>query len=182
MWDTSGNELDYKVLPSNIYKIAGSFIIVCSYDKRESLDTLPSWIEHVKKYFNIRNIQSSNLHLIPVIVLINKCDMKKERKFKICDVAKITDEYNLNILIYEVSAKENIKLDYIFEKVSAILTGSVSILNESALDSTRENNMSAGRERKERGRSFQLQKPQQVESFNCKDREAGQGGSCCQGK
>ncbi len=169
IWDTCGNEMDLKILPSNIYKISSAYIIVCSYDNRDSLDNLQIWIKHVQLYFNSRAFPSNNIYNIPIVILINKSDIKKDRKFKISDVIKTTDEFDLNILIYEVSAKENTKLDYVFEKIVGLISGSISKANEvsfqsnSTIDNTGVNKI--------RQKSFTLKK-----TIHDRDPNAG---SCC---
>jgi Ras-related protein Rab-7A len=188
LWDTSGNELEYKILPSNIYKTAACYIITCSYDSKESMENIKSWIDHILKFQNKNNNNmtqlSTNNHPL-IILLINKSDLhSKDRKFKISDVIRIVDEYiNLNISTYEVSAKENKKLDFVFEKIAGVLCGLYNsvTLTEYSLDSTKENNLSAGRIRNNndiRRKSFQLQ-PKIVEIFPKNDRESTQHSSCC---
>jgi small GTP-binding protein len=180
IWDTCGMENELKILPTNIYKVASSFVIVCSYDKKESFDMLKIWIKHIMTYLNNRgtSLAPNNSYLIPIVVLINKCDIKKERKFQINDVLKSVDEFNLNIVIYEVSAKENVKLDYVFEKIVGLINGKISIANECNLNVSCENevlnttmmsNMVSNRRR-----SFQLQ--EQVAKV---DRDKGKQVSCC---
>jgi GTPase SAR1 family protein len=46
IWDTCGSELDLRILPSNVYRVASAYIIVCSYDNRESYDMLKSYEDH----------------------------------------------------------------------------------------------------------------------------------------
>ncbi len=138
IWDTCGSENLVKILPSNVYKVASAFMLVCSYDNRESFESLQTWMDHILKYMkkNKDSIQLSAMHLTPIIILINKCDIKKERTFKISDVISFTDDFTLNIIIYEISAKESIKVDYVFEKVTAMITGKLSVCSETAVNTT----------------------------------------------
>lgn len=183
IWDTCGNETELKILPSNIYKICSCYILVCSYDSKESIEVLKPLITHVQYYIN--NINRSNLvnvHLIPVLILINKCDIKKERKFSLTDVIKLTDEFNLNLLIYEVSAKDNYNLDFVFEKIVGLVNGKLSIANEiytlessDILNTTVDMTGSIANRKK----SFQLQ-PSIMKKIKAKiDRDKAKNGSCC---
>jgi GTPase SAR1 family protein len=173
IWDTCGNEIELKVLPSNIYKIASAFLVVCSYDNKDSIFNLKSWIEHILSYLNNRN-QQTTYQNIPIIIVINKSDIHpKQRLFKISDVVKITDEYNLNILVHEASAKDNIKIDYIFEKLVVNTNGRVSALNETGLNSTFDNRST------NRRKSFQLNPSFTQEIKSPLDRLAKKNGSCC---
>lgn len=181
IWDTCGSERDLKVLPSNVYRVASAYVIVCSYDNRESFENLRKWIDHVQNYLLNMNRNTSHLgsnYLIPVVVLINKSDIKKDRKFKISEVISLVDDYALNIIVYEVSAKENNKLDYIFEKLVGFISGKLSMANETSMNTTILDDgvnstidAHAGRRRK----SFQLQALKEVKA----DKERVKQGSCC---
>ena len=176
IWDTCGNELELKILPSNVYRVSSAYIIVCSYDKRDSYDMLKNWIMHVQYYLNnnTRNINTPNsAYLIPIIILINKCDLKRDRKFTIKDVHKVANEFTLDILVYEVSAKENSKLDYIFEKVAGFVSGKVSLSNETINTTMVEDDEGSFIDEKLRRRkSFKLRESKG-------DRNRGNQGSCC---
>ncbi len=178
IWDTCGDELEFKILPSNVYKIASAYIIVCSYDKRESFEMLKAWILHVQNFVNNhRNFNSLNTtYLIPLVILINKADIKQNRTFKISDITKLIDEFTMNILVYEVSAKENTKIDYVFEKVAGLITGKLAANNETSLNTTgclEEENLRGSIEIT-RKKSFQLK-----ENNGNIDRDKNKNGSCC---
>jgi hypothetical protein len=167
-----------KILPTNIYKVTSAYVIVCSYDIKESFDMLRKWIDHVSSFIsgNFR----TNMYLIPILVLVNKCDIKKERKFKLSDVIKIVDQYDLNIIVYEISAKENIKIDYVFEKIISHLSGKLSLTYDSTQNTTHDGGNSIGENSfRKRTKSFQLKN----ENFNDVrgdiNRELSKQGSCC---
>jgi len=177
LWDTCGSETDVKILPSNIYKVTSAYVIVCSYDNKESFEMLGKWIDHVTNYIsgNFR----TNYYLIPILVLINKCDIKKERKFKLCDVIKIVDQYDLNIVVYEISAKENIKIDYVFEKIVAYLSGKLS-LTDTTQNTTHDGGNSVGENSfRKRTRSFQLKNDNFNDDRGDIDKGFNKQGSCC---
>lgn len=181
MWDTSGTEMEYKILPQNVYKIASCYVIVCSYDIRNSFEMIHSWLKHVQLYLN----KSGNANpTLPIIILINKLDIKKDKRtFKIRDIIKIIDENNLNIMLYEVSAKENVKLDLVFEKIVGLLTGALSFANEAnslnrtVIEELISNKDLNSTEMINRRRSFQLQG--QVRSEVTTDKMAKANKSCC---
>jgi Fe2+ transport system protein B len=136
---------------------------------------LKSWILHVQYYLNNNHTSfnsSNSSYLVPIIVLINKADIKANRKFKISDVTKLADEFTLNILIVETSAKENSKLDYVFEKVAGLVSGRISMPNETSVNTTaleEEGGIEDLKERVGRRKSFQLKEGKAERSQ----------GSCC---
>lgn len=178
IWDTCGNEMEYKILPSNVYKQASAYLIVCSYDNRESFEMIKSWISHVQNYmnYNQRNVNLNSHHMIPIIILINKVDIKQNRLFKITDVNKLIDEFSLNIVVYEVSAKENIRIDYVFEKIANMFTGKSQLNNEGSLNTTGyiddENLRSSMIDN--RKKSFKLK-----DMDSKYDKDKNKNGSCC---
>ena len=90
-------------------------------------------------------------------------------------MTKLADEFTLNIVVHEVSAKENNKLDYVFEKVAGLVSGRISMQNESSVNTTAledENGNEENRDYSKRRKSFQLKETK----F---DREKKTQGSCC---
>lgn len=71
-WDTNGNERSSKGLPNNLYKNCAGIILVCSYDKRESFESLPKWLDFIS--LHIPNKQ------IPILLMVNKNDIAKDKK------------------------------------------------------------------------------------------------------
>ena len=126
LWDTAGGEIDDPLLPEKIYKTAEAFVIVCSYDNRESFTAIGEWIEYVERYKEHRNsCVDTNNHLLPIFIAINKCDLEK-REFTREEVDTMCDEYNLNISIVEVSAMNNSRIDFMFLCITVALFGSYS--------------------------------------------------------
>ncbi len=156
--------------------MASAYIIVCSYDRRDSFEMLKSWIMHVQNYLNNnhRSFNNSNTsYLIPIIILINKADIKTNRKFKISDVIKLADEFTMNILVYETSAKDYSKLTTIFDKVAGLVTGRMSMPNDTTINTTAidEENLEDANNNLRRKKSFQLKVG--------KERGKNKNGSCC---
>jgi len=71
-WDTNGKERSSKGLPNNLYRNCNGIILVCSYDKKESYETLQLWLDFIKS--NTMNRQ------VPIILLANKSNLPKDKK------------------------------------------------------------------------------------------------------
>lgn len=118
IWDTNGWEYDRQFLNPQIYKICSLFIILCSFDNYESFSNLESWFDFIGNLS--RNLNKTVSHLIPVVLLINKNDLKGEKKFKITDVNHKIKNLNFNIWTYNFSAKDNNYKD-ILDKIDSLV-------------------------------------------------------------
>jgi small GTP-binding protein len=118
LWDTSGLENDLKFLPVNLYKNASGFIVCCSYDSLESLTNIKIWLTHINN-----NITNNHKKDTPVLILCNKFDIPhKMKKFGNKEIQitlqEILKESWFNVKIYhEISAKDNINIEYVFQKL-----------------------------------------------------------------
>lgn len=170
--------MELRILPSNIYKVSSAYIIVLSYDNQESFEMLKNWIEHIKQYITT-NFRTNTL-LIPILVMVNKADIKKERKFKLSEVMKVVDEFDLNIVVYEISAKENTKVDYVFEKIIGFLSCRHSLSNENSQNTTNDGGLSVNDYRsRKRTKSFQLKNEDFYEMGYSFDKNMKKQSSCC---
>jgi small GTP-binding protein len=139
LWDTSGLENDKKILPKNLYKNASGFIVCCSYDSLESLTNIKIWLTHINNNFT-NNIKKDT----PVLIICNKFDIPhKMKKFGDKEIQitmqEILKEFLFNIKIYhEVSAKDNINIEYVFRKLIFL----VSNVNFRKIKSNSESNSS----------------------------------------
>lgn len=158
IWDTSGSEMNLNVLPSNLYRKADAFLICCSYDNKDSLINVKSWLEYIKRFndtiektnatfmgsiltdANVSLQNTNNLSLsidntnivrkepIPVIMICNKYDLPQSaKKFGIKEIhSELKTEMlsqTFKIKIYhQVSAKENLNIEYIFTRLASNLT------------------------------------------------------------
>ena len=139
---------------------------------------LKDLIEHASHY--ICNNHRANMYLIPILVLVNKCDIKKDRKFKLSEVMKIVDQFDLNIVVYEISAKENIKVDYVFEKIIGHLSGELSLTSDNTHNTTHDGGYSLNENSfRKRTKSFQLKNEHFNDIASDFDRELKKQGSCC---
>lgn len=105
IFDTNGNDKHTSFLPRSYYRNANGILLVCCYDDKKSFSDLKGWIENIKE--NCDNFSN-------IVCLINKVDL--DPKYHIISKEEIEDfckEHNLPVV--EVSAKNNIGIDYAFE-------------------------------------------------------------------
>lgn len=140
LWDTSGSEIEDCVLPLSTYKNADAFAVAISYDDKSSFSSIGEWITYIQRYKEHRNSSPSSNHLIPIFIVINKCDIPpEEREFTKDMVEEKVDDYNLNISIVEVSAKDNWRIDFMFLCITVAVFGTYSsqeILSRSDMNLT----------------------------------------------
>ena len=159
-WDTSGKELNNKVLSSQIYRSADCYIIVCSYDNLTSLNNLTSWIDYLKRFTDQNGIPT------PIFIVFNKFDKKKQ--FSGFEIKSKLNELMMNyeadsLFVCEgVSVKEENNLNFLFENMISQLIGD-RLRNDSSFYNYSE------KYRREVGKSFKLER----KNFNCKNV------SCC---
>lgn len=99
LWDTAGQEKYKALIPSYI---KGSSIVILLFDlsNKASYENVPNWISYMQKIYQ------------PSLVVLcgNKVDLTRQIEFK--------DAYdyatNLNMLYFEVSAKEDIDVNKMF--------------------------------------------------------------------
>ena len=115
IWDTNGSEIKEKILPQLQYKNCDLFIIVISYDKRETLQTLRNYINFISRIHENRNT--------PIVVITNKSDIKS-KKFTMKEVIKSIEEFNmLNIRVSEISCQNINSVQGLFFQIGASLLG-----------------------------------------------------------
>ena len=103
IWDTSGQEKFNSIITSYYRNIIVA-LLVFDVSNNESFLNLTKWLNNIKCYCN------SNV----IVKLIgNKCDKKKEVSGE--SINDLCIEYNIKYI--EVSAKDNINVDYIFKTV-----------------------------------------------------------------
>ncbi len=127
LWDTSGSEHETKVLPQNLYKNANGYIICSSYDSLSSLLNLKIWFAFLNKFLNSKTPA-------PIFIVFNKFDLPpKLKKFGMVEIKfhlkEILDKSLSKVKIFnEVSAKENLNVDSVFERIGEILCGISNVL------------------------------------------------------
>ena len=91
------------------------FIIICSYDNIQSYENIDIWLNHINN--TTKNSNKNIVHFIPIVILINKNDLKNtEKKFKFSDVNQKIKDRNFSISLYTFSSKDAGYKD-IFEKI-----------------------------------------------------------------
>ena len=110
IYDTAGQER-FRSIVKNYYKGADGILLMYDVTKLESFNSIKRWVEGIKE-----NIKMEELGLI---IVGNKCDLKKEKI--ITDEMKKELEDSLNIKIIEGSAKEKINVNESFEKLVDIM-------------------------------------------------------------
>jgi hypothetical protein len=105
-----------------------------------SLLNIKTWLTHIKKTL-FPNGQTENKVNIPVFIICNKFDIHpKLKKFgneEIQSQLKDTISSELDIKIYhEVSVKDNKNVEYVFNRVIEIITGSNCFVNSKRFSST----------------------------------------------
>jgi Ras-related protein Rab-1A len=99
IWDTAGQE-KFKTITTSYYRGAHGFIVVYDITNFNSFISVKSWIQEIKFY--------STDNKAKIIILGNKNELEDKREVNISDTNQLSNE--LNIPIFEVSAKNNIDI------------------------------------------------------------------------
>ena len=103
LWDTAGQER-YSSLTKNFYKHAQGIIFVYDVNNIESFQNLKNWIKNPD--YEKRNVK--------IIIVGNKKNIKKE--ISTDDLKRLANRYSCKY--FEVSAKNNINVNSIFESIT----------------------------------------------------------------
>ena len=103
LWDTAGQER-YSSLTKNFYKHAQGIIFVYDVNNIKSFQNLKNWIKNPD--YEKRNVK--------IIIVGNKIDLKKE--ISTDDLKRLANRYSCKY--FEVSAKNNINVNSIFESIT----------------------------------------------------------------
>lgn len=115
IWDTNGDEIKDKILPKNQYKQCEQFIVVISYDNKQSLLSLHKYINFITNYHDNRTT--------PILILITKNDIKA-KEFTLKEVMKSIEEYsNLNINVCDINCSNIKNVEILFIRIAALLIG-----------------------------------------------------------
>ncbi|KAF7703021.1 ras-related protein Rab-3B [Silurus meridionalis] len=109
IWDTAGQER-YRTITTAYYRGAMGFILMYDITNEESYNAVQDWATQIKTY-SWDNAQ--------VILVGNKCDMADERVIPVEKGKHLADQ--LGFEYYEVSAKENINVRQVFERLVDII-------------------------------------------------------------
>ncbi|EGT56361.1 CBN-RAB-3 protein [Caenorhabditis brenneri] len=109
IWDTAGQER-YRTITTAYYRGAMGFILMYDITNEESFNSVQDWCTQIKTY-SWENAQ--------VVLVGNKCDMDAERVVSMERGRQLADQLGLEF--FETSAKENINVKAVFEKLVEII-------------------------------------------------------------
>ncbi|KAF9811026.1 hypothetical protein SFRURICE_001101 [Spodoptera frugiperda] len=114
IWDTAGQER-YRTITTAYYRGAMGFILMYDITNEESFNSVQDWVTQIKTY-SWDNAQ--------VILVGNKCDMEEERVVSTERGMQLAEQ--LGVEFYETSAKENIYVKAVFERLVDIICDKMS--------------------------------------------------------
>ena len=119
IWDTAGQER-FNSLITSYFKESLTCIVFDTTDHASFLN-VQKWINEYEKICSIENT-SVTLNLSkPLIIVGNKCDKIYNRVVKKQDVHKYLDDNFISAKYIEVSAKENLYIDKLYEQILRLL-------------------------------------------------------------
>ncbi|XP_019673300.2 ras-related protein Rab-3D isoform X1 [Felis catus] len=111
IWDTAGQER-YRTITTAYYRGAMGFLLMYDVANQESFTAVQDWATQIKTY-SWDNAQ--------VILVGNKCDLEDERVVPTEDGRRLADD--LGFEFFEASAKENINVKQVFERLVDVICG-----------------------------------------------------------
>ncbi|XP_013381633.1 ras-related protein Rab-3 isoform X2 [Lingula anatina] len=114
IWDTAGQER-YRTITTAYYRGAMGFILMYDVTNEESFNAVQDWCTQIKT------------HAWPntsVILVGNKCDLEDQRNVTTKHGQKLADQLGLEF--FETSAKENINVKAVFERLVDIICEKMS--------------------------------------------------------
>ncbi|KAF2361873.1 Small GTP-binding protein domain [Trinorchestia longiramus] len=114
IWDTAGQER-YRTITTAYYRGAMGFILMYDVTNEESYSSVQDWCTQIKTY-SWDNAQ--------VILVGNKSDMEDERVISYERGKQLADQLGLEF--YETSAKENVNVKVVFERLVDIICDKMS--------------------------------------------------------
>ncbi|XP_069794758.1 ras-related protein Rab-3B-like [Narcine bancroftii] len=114
IWDTAGQER-YRTITTAYYRGAMGFILMYDITNEVSFNAVQDWATQIKTY-SWDNAQ--------VILVGNKCDMEDERVIPAVKGKHLADQLGFDF--FEVSAKENINVKQVFERLVDIICEKMS--------------------------------------------------------
>ncbi|XP_054573396.1 ras-related protein Rab-3D isoform X1 [Eptesicus fuscus] len=109
IWDTAGQER-YRTITTAYYRGAMGFLLMYDVANQESFTAVQDWATQIKTY-SWDNAQ--------VILVGNKCDLEDERVVLEEDGRRLADD--LGFEFFEASAKENINVKQVFERLVDVI-------------------------------------------------------------
>ncbi|XP_040215286.1 ras-related protein Rab-43 [Rana temporaria] len=110
IWDTAGQER-FRTITQSYYRSANGAIIAYDISKKKSFESVPRWIEDVKKYAGSNIVQ---------LLIGNKSDMHEFRDVPLQDAENLAKHYDI-ISVVETSAKDSSNVEEAFVKMAVEL-------------------------------------------------------------
>lgn len=114
IWDTAGQER-YRTITTAYYRGAMGFILMYDITNEESFNAVHDWCTQIKTY-SWDNAQ--------VVLVGNKCDLEDERVVSTERGKQLADQLGLEF--FETSAKDNINVKAVFERLVDIICDKMS--------------------------------------------------------
>jgi Ras-related protein Rab-3C len=114
IWDTAGQER-YRTITTAYYRGAMGFILMYDVTNEDSFNAVQDWCTQIKTY-SWDNAQ--------VVLVGNKCDLEYERVVSTERGRRLAEQLGLEF--YESSAKENINVTPIFERLVDLICDKMS--------------------------------------------------------
>lgn len=114
IWDTAGQER-YRTITTAYYRGAMGFILMYDITNEDSFSSVQDWCTQIKTY-SWDNAQ--------VILVGNKCDMEEDRVISYERGSQLAMQLGLEF--FETSAKENINVKAVFERLVDIICEKMS--------------------------------------------------------
>ncbi|RUS78395.1 hypothetical protein EGW08_013843, partial [Elysia chlorotica] len=114
IWDTAGQER-YRTITTAYYRGAMGFLLMYDITNEESFQAVQDWCTQIKTY-SWDNAQ--------VVLVGNKCDLEDERVVSTDRGKQLADQLCLEF--FETSAKENINVKAVFERLVDIICDKMS--------------------------------------------------------
>lgn len=132
IWDTAGQER-YRTITTAYYRGAMGFILMYDITNEESFNAVQDWCTQIKMY-SWDNAQ--------VVLVGNKMDLEEERVISIDRGKRLAEQLGLEF--FETSAKENVNVKQVFERLVDIICDKMSEQGETEQTVTKPSNSNIG--------------------------------------
>jgi Ras-related protein Rab-3C len=105
IWDTAGQER-FRTITTAYYRGAMGIMLVYDITNAKSFDNIAKWLRNIDEHAN---------EDVERMILGNKCDMEEERVISYERGKQLAD--SLGLQFFETSAKENINVRAVFERL-----------------------------------------------------------------
>ncbi|XP_064605545.1 ras-related protein Rab-43-like [Liolophura sinensis] len=107
IWDTAGQER-FRTITQSYYRSANGVIVAYDITKKMTFESLPRWLEDVKKYAGSNVVQ---------LLVGNKKDLEEMREVNVADAHAFAQQQGMMDML-ETSAKDNTNIDEAFLKMA----------------------------------------------------------------